>query len=201
MRISHTQLGSCLIQPRQWLRDIALPKSGRKMSYKRALKYAIGKYHKTTSSIDARQHLKRLIANSDLKNRSRIDEVELALDLYMKWHQDSDISTADSNTPILLDVGGYLELSGLVSRVDVTEDNYQGVLLGVTDSNWKDQLRMPLIQRALAEKYFRPIQDIVVGVQAIDGSSLEVVTFSPSQILEAEREFKDLGERIKTMTR
>lgn len=200
MRISHTQLGNCLVQPRQWLRDIASQKSGFKMSYKQALKYAIGKYHKTTSPIDARQHLKRLIANGDLKTRSRIDEVELALDLYMKWHQDSDISTADSNTPILLDVGGYLELSGLISRVDVTEHGYRGVLLGVTDSNWKDQLRMPLIQRALAEKYVRPVQDIMVGIQAIDGSSLEVVTFSPLQIREAEREFRDLGERIKSLT-
>ena len=118
----------------------------------------------------------------------------------MKWHQNSEISTADSNTPILLDVGGYLELSGLISRVDVTDTGYQGILLGTKDASWKDQLRMPLIQKALAEKYVRPVQDVMVGIQAIDGSSLEVVTFSPSQIREAEREFKDLGERIKAMT-
>lgn len=201
MKISHTQLNNCLLQPRQWLRDIASPKTGFKMSYKRVLKYAIGKYHKTTSPLDARHHLKLLIAKHNLKTQERIDEVEVALDLYMKWHQDSEISTADSNTPILLDVGGYLELSGLVSRVDVTDSGYQGILLGTKDARWKDQLRMPLIQKALAEKYVRPVQDVMVGIQAIDGSSLEVVTFSPSQIREAEREFKDLGERIKAMTR
>lgn len=201
MKISHTQLSNCLLQPRQWLRDIASQKTGRKMSYKRVLKLAIGKYHKATSPADARQHLRLLIAKHNLKSQGRIDEVEVALDLYMKWHQDSEVSTADTNTPILLDVGGYLELSGLISRVDVIDTGYQGILLGTKDASWKDQLRMPLIQKALAEKYVRPIQDVMVGVQAIDGSSLEVVTFSASQIREAEREFKDLGERIKAMTR
>jgi hypothetical protein len=88
-------------------------------------------------------------------------------------------------------------LSGIISRVDVTSDGYQGVLFGENQTNWKSQLRMPLIQKALADKYVRPVQDISVGVQAIDDLTLYVVTFSLRQIRQAEEAFMDLGERIK----
>lgn len=149
------------------------------------------------SAVDARQYMKDLIAKHGLKNNARIDENEVALDLYIKWHKQSETNTADSMTRIQLDIGGYLQLSGIISRVDVTSDGYQGILFEVNQTDWKSQLRMPLIQKALADKYVRPVQDILVGVQAIDDLTLEVVTFSPRQIRQAEEAFIDLGERIK----
>jgi hypothetical protein len=199
MKISHTQLDQCLLQPRQWLREQSAQKFVFKMGYGRVLKLSIGRYHKMNSASDARRYMHELIAKHDLKNNARIDENEVTLDLYMKWHQKSGVNTADSMTRIQLDVGGYLQLSGIISRVDVTNDGYHGILFGVNQTNWKSQLRMPLIQKALADKYVRPVQDISVGVQGIDGSTLDVITFSPRQIRQAKEVFMDLGERIRAL--
>jgi hypothetical protein len=81
----------------------------------------------------------------------------------------------------------------------MTPNGYRGVLLGVPPRGWRDQLRMPLLQRALCIHYARPVEEIEVGIQEPDGSGLNVTRFSPKRMREAEREFLALGEEIKRL--
>lgn len=153
MKISHIDLESCFRSPRQWLRDKASGGHPFKIGYDQILKFAIRRYHRDNSVKEARRHLQKLIEAHELKNAARISEIKAAIISYHEWCEANSIHTADSMIRILLDIGGYLQLSGIVSRVDVIGEGYRGILLGPYKQNWEDQLRMPLLQKALAERY------------------------------------------------
>jgi hypothetical protein len=90
-------------------------------------------------------------------------------------------------------------MGGEVSRVDVivADDGYRGILLSdADDPQWQDQLRMPLLQRAIARKFERDEKDVVVGVQRLDGSDLQTHYYGARSIRDAEGEARTLAETI-----
>lgn len=167
------------------------------MGYDQAVRLAIYHFHKTGLPDEARRYLVDLFARSRLSNTVRLDTSEANLDAYLQWHSESGAITADHKVRILLDLGGYLQLSGEVARIDIIESGYRAVLLGATDQQFREQLRMPLLQRAIATTYVRPVELIGVGMQALDGSGLAIRCFSPRQIRAAEAEFTQLGETLR----
>ncbi|MGI9074282.1 MAG: hypothetical protein ACR2JB_23880 [Bryobacteraceae bacterium] len=200
MKISHKQLEECRQQPRQWLVNGARSYTGpRRLGYAQVLQLAIHRYHKDQAADAARQHMSTLIARADFRDPIRVDLTEASLDSYIDWHGSSSTITADHRVRLSLDLRGYLALSGELSRVDITPEGYRGILLGVPPRGWRDQLRMPLLQRALATKYGRPVNEISVGIQDLDGSGLAVTSFSSRRIAEAERGFLDLGNQIRRL--
>jgi hypothetical protein len=200
MKISHKQLEECRQQPRQWLVNVTGSYAGpRRLGYAQVLQLAIQRYHKDDSVAGARQHLATLMARANFQNAVRVSLTETSLDSYIDWHSTSGTVTADHRVRLLLDFQGYLVLSGEVSRVDITPEGYRGILLGVPPRGWRDQLRMPLLQRALSRKYARPLNEIWIGVQDLDGSGLEIARFASRRITEAEREFLDLGQRVREL--
>ena len=58
---------------------------------------------------------------------------------------------------------------------------------------------MPIIQRAVASVLKRPESLVSVGVQAIDGSGLELVSFSKPEIEEARAELIDLDAQARLL--
>ncbi len=202
VKISHTQLETCRRQPKQWLLAAiaaANQPSPRRLGYERALRLAIQRYHRENSADRARQHLRDLIGRHKFQNTERVDEILLSLDSYITWCVDSATITADSGVRLGLNPQGYLTLVGEIPRLDITTDGYRGVLLGTSPTGWRNQLRMPLLQRAIAIKYGRPVDEIGIGIQDLDGSGLQVAIFSMGQIRTAEREFLDLGERVRRL--
>jgi len=201
MIISHIELQKCLMHPREWVASKKNKEShGWSLGYSQALKLAIRHYHKTGSERSAREYLKEVIRRNKFKNKTRIDELLVDQDLYIKWHKESSTIVADSFVKINLGVGGFLELGGLIGRVDITTDGYQGILFGTPVPDWKTQLRIPLIQRALSEQYGRPLTEVAVGFQRLAGGESEVVTVPDGDVKEAERAFKALGERVRRLT-
>ena len=67
------------------------------------------------------------------------------------------------------------------------------MLIGNQPSDWRRQLRVPLIQRALAAKLQRPELEISVGFQNIDGTQLELISF-PLRVL------NDAEDRARRLT-
>ncbi len=200
MRVSHKQLEECRQQPRQWLVNSATGYSGpRKLGYSQVLQLAIYRYHKEQSGDAARRQLESLIARADFRNAARVDLMRADLDSYLNWHTSSGTITADHRVRLSLDLKGYLVLRGELSRVDITDEGYRGILLGVPQRRWQEQLRMPLLQRSLSLRYSRPMNEISIGIQDFDGSNLSVAQFSSRRIAEAEREFVSLGDQIRRL--
>jgi len=165
------------------------------MGYERALRLAIFHYHKTSAD-EARRHIEQIVKKHNFKNATRVNEIETRLESYVDWAESERLKVADTQVKITLPVG-FLELRGLVSRVDVTATGYRAVLLGPAPPKWQLQLRMPLIQAAISKIYSRPTEKIAVGFQESDGSSLLTLVFGPKQIRAAEQQFQILGEAVR----
>src|ERR1017187_9805649 len=165
MKISHKQLEECRQQPRQWLVNVTGSYAGpRRLGYAQVLQLAIQRYHKDDAVAGARQHLATLMARANFQNAVRVSLTETSLDSYIDWQSTSGAVTADHRVRLLLDFQGYLVRSGEVSRLDITPESYRGTLLGVPPRGWRDQLRMPLLQRALSRKYARPLNEIWIEI-------------------------------------
>lgn len=85
------------------------------------------------------------------------------------------------------------------SRIELVRGGYRAVLLCEPPRNWKQQLRMPLIQSAIAQKYGVPVQEFEVGTQCLDGSGLTTARFFKRELNEAKEESRKLGEMVKSM--
>jgi hypothetical protein len=194
MKISHTELDQCRVNPRLWVQAKATPGSSfRTYGYNQALIHAIRRFHKLGDDANsARQYLQSSLAEH-FENQARSDQVLDSFDEYVSWCVQSAVVVADSKFRIKLDLGVALELRGEVHRLDIIQGGYRAVLLGDYPANWRKQLRMPLLQRAVASIYGRPVEEIEMGVQHLDGSDLVVCKYSSRQQRQAEREFTSLS--------
>jgi hypothetical protein len=165
-----------------------------------ALKYAIHRYHKTEDAENARKFLQESV-DRHFKNEARSTQILECLDRYMNWCGQTGVVVSDSKVPIKLNLGVWLELKGEVHRLDVLESGYRAILLGEYPRDWSAQIRMPLLQRAVAYRYGRPAEAVSIGVQRFDGSGLVVQKFLQSQIQSAETEFKELSSRLHRYAR
>lgn len=195
MKISHRQLEDCRKNPKSWVASVSVPATGRSFGYNQALLFAIHRFHKSGEN-DARKHLAHLI-DMHLSNVHRIEMIESDLDSYIDWASDSNVVIADSKVRVSLAIGGFMEMGGEISRLDITEAGYRAVILGDRSAQWQAELRMPLVQRAVAFKYGRPADEICVATQSLDGTNLEETSFSTKKIAQAEAEFMQLGEIVK----
>jgi len=154
------------------------------MGYDGYTKLAIIKYHKTNSEIEAQNALSRYL--SRFKNIDRISECEDILTEYIQWHKLYNPIVIDIKRRISVSINYGNSIGGEVTRVDFTSaGGYLGVLLGNKSDNWQSELRMPLIQFGLSQAYNRSITDFSVGVQNLDGSELETISFSSTNIKNA----------------
>jgi hypothetical protein len=96
---------------------------------------------------------------------------------------------------------GFLELRGEIGRVDVTSAGYRAVLLGGAPIDWEQQLRMPLIQAAVALMFGRPQDLTEVGFQDLDATNLATKVFSDGQIQRAQRKFMALGRIVRRISK
>jgi hypothetical protein len=206
MKISHSSLQECLADPRGWLdsQDSSSYPAG--MTYIRALKLAIHVFH--TSEFDvarARSYLQDTITRHQgkgkLLNVKRIDEVEQALEAYMNWAVSEDLQVVDSN----INLGDYIDvtgipLGGLIPRIDLlVGGGYRAILIGKFAPSWQREMRMPLIQVAVSRIYGRPLGEISVGVQNVDGSDLEARIYGRRAALTAETTLNQLSRRLDSL--
>src|SRR5271168_2140416 len=125
MRIPHSQLERCVSNPVAWLAagdSLSFPPG---MTYVRALRLAINKFHKTgQSQAPTVAYLAEIIQNQRAKgkfqNQPRIDEIELALQQYMSWAEESGLQVIDSNVSLARNYKAtQLELIGSLARIDL----------------------------------------------------------------------------------
>jgi hypothetical protein len=132
-----------------------------------------------------------------LNNTRRIDEVTATLDSYVDWVEQHDPLVADVMIRVELNLGSGLVLGGEVSRVDINRrGGYSAILLDAPPTGWRDQLRTPLLQSALARRYRRDEADIAVGFQDPRGGRPIVATYSARDLSKATEEARTIAARV-----
>jgi hypothetical protein len=148
----------------------------------------------------ARDYMVEMIRKHHLRNVGRINTIETSLDRYVKWAVAERLKVADTKVNLAHQMG-FLELRGEIGRVDVTSTGYRAVLLGKVPDGWELQLRMPLIQVAIASMYGRPQDKTEVGFQELDASNLITRIYSEQEIHKAQRKFMALGRIVRTIAK
>jgi hypothetical protein len=196
MKISHLELERCRQSPRAWAQHkLDAVSTGRSYGYKQALVNAISTLHKFKDPKTAINKLEALI-DKHFVNENKISAIRRNLNAYIAWFQNSGVIDADSNIRLNYPSNSQWRLGGLISRLDIMPDGYRAVLLGHYREEWFEELRMPLIQLSIGEKYGRPTNEISVAVQELDGSGLKQRKFSVKSLMSAQAEFLSLGGKV-----
>lgn len=201
MKISHKELEACRLSPKVWLaRRSAQESSGSQIrfSYNQALNYAISDLHRSnniTLSLDKlNSYLKKF------KDEKRKELIRIRLIGYANWLKTAGVIPVDSNVTVNFPASGEWHLGGWVSRVDIIPTGYSAVLFAAIVKEWREQLRMPLIQLAVAEKYGRPASEIRVGLQDLEDNQMVDFRFPKANLDAAVAEFMKLGDQIRKLS-
>lgn len=195
MRISHGELEACRRDVARWVAAKLNAGAGPRAGYAGMTKLAIYKYHATGDADAAREHLRALLGR--FANEGKKLGAEYQLDAYIEWAEREGLIVADRKVRLEFDLGSGILLGGEVSRVDIDlAGGYRAVLLGAPDPDWRTELRTPLLQRAVARHFDRDEAEVTVGVQDLDGSSLQAVQFSRVEIDAAEVGARSVAIRL-----
>ena len=195
MNISHLELEACRRDVARWVAAKLTPGAGPRAGYAGMTKLAIYRYHASGDAEAARQHLRSLLGR--FGNEGKKLGAEFELDAYIAWAEREAVIVADRKVRLGYDLGSGIALGGEVSRVDIDlTGGYRGVLLGTCDPSWQTELRMPLLQRALAAHFSRDEAEIWIGVQELDGSGLQTVRFSAGQMDDAESRARAVAAQL-----
>lgn len=198
MKISHRQLAECQRNPAEWVsNEVSQNEKFYRIGYKRCLREEIYRFHRHRNVKAARQLLRARFLKHKLKNNSRIQETLTCLNAYINWFQNGGITIISSRVRLNFRIEDpELILGGIISRVDMIPKGYRAILLEEIPSQWKKELRMPIIQRGLARLYDRPEDEFMVGIQELDASDLEVISYSKTDIDHAEQILQQLAEEV-----
>jgi len=194
MKISHSDLEACRRNPRQWVSaKLFSDGSGPRYGYNQAIKNAIYTYHRTSIPADSKKYLAEALKK--FTNIKRSLECSETLESYLQWAEAYPNVFASWRIHLKLILHRDILLGGEISRVDIDikVDQYMAIILGPKPMDWKDQLRIPLIQYAIASQFHRPVDQVRVGYQDINGSDLQTTQCDETDIREALKEGRKIG--------
>ena len=201
MKISHAEIETCRRNPRAWIAQKINPGGGGpRTGYDGVIKLGIYRFHKTLDAMDAIQYIDKAFKSYGLTSASRITLSIATLNSYIGWYYQASPIVVGCKLLLDFDLGSSWRLGGLISRVDLDTSTgvYNCIILGKEPHDWQHQMRMPLIQRALAYKLQRPETNISVGFQNLDGSSIELGSFPMNEVDEAEKAARKLVQDMAT---
>jgi hypothetical protein len=197
-KISHKYLEACRTSPKAWAMSQTSGGGFATFGYRQALNNAICVFHRSGNLKAAESKLEELIERN-FTNSKRSDAIRGELTDYAKWFSKAGIIIADSNVTLNYPTKGFWHLGGIIARVDITPNGYRAVLFEAFDNSWKSQLRMPLIQLAIAEQFGRPPAEVRVGLHDLDGNATTDGAFSSSQRQAALTEFLGIGTVVQSI--
>lgn len=203
MRISHRDLAVCKRDPVSWVAQKVNPSgSGPRAGYNAYLKNGIRRLHRGATLEEATAAMLAAIErNVHLKSAARKQDVADQLGSYYAWYSEKQPAVAESFFNIRYSATQFLTLSGQIDRVDVTETGHRGILLGLYDPAWEDELRMPLLQVAIAQRFGIYDGDTSIGVQHLDGTGLLTRQYTDQEVSSAVSEFRRLAQQVETVYR
>lgn len=199
MRISHRELEACLQNPYRWVSTKLNPSAGgARGSYDQCLREGIYYFHKYGDAAEGRRKISALLTSYKLQNLLRVERTLQSFDAYLNWYYGSGLTVADQRVRIESNLGEGLILGGIIPRIDMLTDGYRAVLLGPAPAAWKQELRMPLIQRVVAKTYGRAEEQFSVAYQKLDGTDIQEALYSSTELNEADDTARRLASTVMT---
>lgn len=207
-RVSHHELESCRANPEGWLAE---KRAGAKAifsyGYARATRDSIVRLHRAVPAVPkasevaaARDELAEWFkANKKLTNEARKEAALQAFEQYWSWVKAEKLVVLEARVDLLDTFGSELGFTARVARIDRAAGVHRGVFLAKYEKGWRSELRFPLIQQAIANRYHVPIDEVAVGCQRLDGSGLQIECFEAGAVRESVAEFHALSRRIERL--
>jgi hypothetical protein len=199
VRIRHAELEDVRANPTAWAAAKLDPRSQfMRSGFAQANRMAIYYFHKTADANAAQRYLVDLMDRLNLRNLARRSAAEFELQGYLEWFRRENPVVVARKLRVELDIGAGQLLCGEVPRVDLDlrTEGYRAILLGDVSPNWRDELRMPLLQRAVANRIARDESTVAIGVQMLDGGGLDTVRYSARQVQSAMRRVNDIASQV-----
>lgn len=197
IKISHTQLESAKKEPRQFIERMGSTRNF-PPSRKRYLQWSIRcHYHKDGGIRGARRYLQRGFS----KRNFTVKSYDQFLTYLEDYHDDFE-SGPDLLEVICLGDRIQVELSedciltGEIDRVDLTSEGYSVWIFDISDYQWEQELRMPLIQQYYADHFGAPVEEVSVGFYFFDVGVYQKCCFTESEIAHAKSVALKLAEAL-----
>jgi hypothetical protein len=195
MKLSHTELEEAKADPIKWVRKKKTGGGVRIGGYNTIVKNNIYKYHNAAreNAEEVRSNILQQLTKRNFRDASKTQLAMGKFNAYVDWYLASGTVVFDTRHRLNYTVVEDIVFSGLICRLDIVPEGYRAILLNDVSATWQQELRMPLIQRAVALATKRPESETVVGVQNLNGSNLQTTSYSSSDIDRAETTFVNLS--------
>ena len=120
------------------------------------------------------------------------------LNLYVDAYQASGNTIASLGTRIGITIDPDFQLTGEIPRIDlVPSGGYAVWLFSRTTNQWRDELRMPIIQYYFAQTLGVDISSVSVGFYFFSAARYDSYQYSDTTIEAARRECRSLGAILR----
>jgi hypothetical protein len=138
------------------------------------------------------------------KNQQRIAETLDRFDTYVEHYSGSGLRNQrvrmDVVVPITLGLSDRFVVSGEVTRLDRAGYRYVACLIASKEAEWKTELRMPLIQDAVAKKLNLDDDEVSVAVYCFGEGTYDEFAYSDAEIQAAYGELAQILQAIGEAT-
>jgi hypothetical protein len=165
--------------------------------YFNALRNAIFNFHKPGwDAAQAEGYLGDRLAGAPngVRKAEALDQFRWYLERYRALGWPTALTRLNLSIPLPPRAPADLTLSGQVARVDFAPyGGYAGwIFVSGTASGWRRGLRMPIVQKALAQEMNVTTDEVIVGVYAFRDRTVEHTSYSATEIREARASLETL---------
>lgn len=164
------------------------------------LKRSIYEYHKENNASVAMNYLEDRL--EQFKNRSKCKKAIEDLQWYISEYQKLNWATAlrkhNITIPLSTKQADSLKVSGEINRIDFHPNGAYAAWLFIKGNgeNWRNELRMPVIQNAVGVELGAEPAMVHVGVYCFEDHVTYLHNFSNSDIRRAHSELEELFKRM-----
>ena len=164
--------------------------------------YAAKLFHKLKAQNDSQAETQAIQyfsqhCQSKLFDNSEFDQKLLTysrkLQKYFKNYTDLGYPTVQTNKAVQFDdIFGHF-ISGKIARLDIIPSGgFAATNFEARPSDWRTQLRVPIIQKALANELRCPASEVQVGMYCIESGKHDYITCSDTKISDAVAELQNI---------
>lgn len=201
MRIALRELELLRTNPKQYWDWRKAQKRGgfARPGYQHMGRLGIYKFHKGAGALEpALDYMRKRFVSYELTNEARQQAALDAMTSYATWHGTASPIVLATQHNARLDLSGSVFCTGQIGRVDLTAGpaDYTAVLLEDAPHKWEAQIRIPIIQQAVAQQFGRDPDTVAVAVQRVDGSGLQVHHYDPKALAHAIEEIQEAAQEL-----